>query len=190
MPKILALEDIAQNISWAKDWEIVCNESGIDMLYLENLSLSEEFSFILNELKSHEISVNIQNAKCSQFHDSYNALDFNAPPLLLAGYDSRATGLLVKTRGGLLDINARAFKNNTFGICTVCNLDAAENTYHFIGVCPIYKRIRFMHFNKITLDHDEFLNILNGSSNASLIKYLQEALLYRKLILNEFNGIQ
>ena len=57
LPKILALEVIAQNISWAKDWEIVCNESGIDMLYLENLSLSEKFSFILNELKSREISV-------------------------------------------------------------------------------------------------------------------------------------
>jgi len=151
LPKILASEIIAKNISWAKDWENICNETEIDLSRLADLSLQEKFSHIIDAVKTHEMSINIQYAKSSQFHDSYSLLDFNVSPLLLYGYDSKATGLLIKARGGLLDINARAFKNNTFGICTICNLDMAENTFHFIGVCPIYKRIRFTHFNKHTL---------------------------------------
>jgi len=53
--------------------------------------------------------------------------------------------LIIKARGGLLNINARAFKDNTDGLCTLCNLDAPENTYHFISVCPVYKYARKVH---------------------------------------------
>ncbi|KAI8116245.1 LINE-1 retrotransposable element ORF2 protein, partial [Lucilia cuprina] len=58
---------------------------------------------------------------------NYFLLDISSSNL-----SSHTTSLLVRARGGLLDINARSFRSNTLGLCTICNMDATENTFHFL----------------------------------------------------------
>ena len=93
----------------------------------------------------------------------------------------------MKASGGLLYINARAFKANTEGLCTVCNLDASENTEHFVAICPLFKRIRSRYFGYEMLSNEQLLEILNGKDFCSLFNFLTDALKYRDLLLNEFS---
>lgn len=101
---------------------------------------------------------------------------------------SGTTSTVIKARGGLLDINAKAFKKSTVGLCTLCNLDAAENTVHLIGICPIYNAYRLQYFGKLVLDTNEVIAILNGNVlNFKMLQtYINACVKYRKLILNEF----
>ena len=121
----------------------------------------------------------------SQFHDLYPKLQHNVS-ILLNDLSPRATSLIIKARGGLLDLNARCFKPNTDGYCTICNLNESENTLHFIGICPAYKEYR-AYFGKKVLNLYDVLNILNGKNLNSLYWYLEKCIKHRNLILNEFN---
>ena len=123
----------------------------------------------------------------SQFHDLYPKLQHNVS-ILLNDLSPRATSLIIKARGGLLDLNARCFKPNTDGYCTICNLNESENTLHFIGICPAYKEYRWAYFGKKVLNtYKSVLNILNGKNINSLYWYLEKCIKYRILKPNEFN---
>ena len=125
LPRILAEKVIELKVFWAKDWENLKTQL--------NLYLSNEVPFckysteILSELKYFEYSNAVVNATNSQFHDLYSKLEYNIFPLPI-DLTPRASSLIIRARGGLLDINARCFKTNTDGICTICNLDTSENT--------------------------------------------------------------
>ena len=92
----------------------------------------------------------------------------------------------IRARGGLLDINARSFKANTDGNCTICNMNESENVFHFVGVCPIYNNFRMMYFGRTYLDLANVIDILNGKSFKTFYLYLESCLKYRKLLINEF----
>ena len=107
-------------------------------------------------------------------------------PLSVLNFSSRAASLLIKARGGLLHLNARCFRNSSLGLYTLCNLDASENTFHFIGVCPIYNAYRLKYFCKRTLTLNDVINILNDTDHYNILyKYLENSLKYRKLIVDE-----
>lgn len=186
LPRILSEHIISQKVYWAEEWESLCQNINFTPDNT-NTPISTHWKTILNLLKRKSHEDNIIAALNSQFHDLYSVLDFNVTPLLASDFSSRSTSLIIKARGGLLDIKARSFKNNTVGICTMCNLDETENTWHFIGVCPIYKEFRLQCLGKTMLSKSEVICILNGSNFSSLCKYLEISLKYRKLIMNEFN---
>lgn len=183
LPRILALEIIERNIYWAKEWENLCQNI---QFYPDNTMLCRQWKPLLNHLKIKERNVYTQNAKSSQFHDLYYKLNYNVSSLYTSNFSPRVVSLIIKARGGLLNLNARSFRNNTVGICTLCNLDASENTTHFIGVCPVYKEFRVQYFGKAILNENEVICLLNGLNYYSLYKYIDVCLKYRKLILNEF----
>lgn len=95
--------------------------------------------------------------------------------------------IIFKARGGLLNINARAFKAGTVGLCSLCNMDEVENTFHFVSECPIFKPYRLLYFKKASLTYEEFIEILNGKDYAFLFRYLKAALKYRWLLINEYD---
>lgn len=187
LPRVLAEKIIEKNTYWAKEWSNLC--ATIQFVPQNTFSpLCFYSKSILESLKSKEVKDNISAARSSQFHDLYSQLIYCMKPLSISNSSSRATSLLIRARGGLLDINARCFRNSSVGLCTLCNLDATENTFHFIGVCPIYKEYRLIYFGKRTLSLNEVVNILNGTEYYNILyKYLEVCLKYRKLIVDEFS---
>lgn len=187
LPRILAEHIITQNEMWAKEWSTLCSSLQYPRSN-PDLPLSFEWKTLISALQARERNENICNARNSQFHDLYAQLNYNVMPSITSEYSTHATALLIRARGGLLDLNSKAFRPNSIGICTICNLDASENTYHFIGVCPMYNEYRLSYFKKTVLSTDEVIDILNGSNYPSLYKYIETSLKFRKLLLNEFNS--
>lgn len=186
LPRILAEAIIRMNVFWAREWVNLCNvvhfsppdnDSPVCLYWKEILSL-----LVIQERNNFTI-----DASNSQFHDLYSQLDYSVTPSLTTEFSARATSLIIRARGGLLDLNARCFKNNTNGICTICNMHESENTFHFIGICPIYGELRRRHFGHIFLDYNEVINILNGNDFNSLYLYLESCLKFRNLIMKEFD---
>lgn len=186
LPCILAKEIIRKNCLWGNAWSSLCEQNQIDIEYMDQQPLEVKHCLILNIVKQNEINNFKNDARNSRFHDLYPLLNFDIPSKLVNDFQSDACSLIIKARSGLLNLNAKAFKNNTDGRCNICNLDAVENTNHFIGICPIFKNIRKFYFNKETLNINEVVEILNGKDYFVLYKYLLDALKYRNLIVNEF----
>lgn len=188
LPKILAEEVFDKGVFWAAEWTQLHLVLGVDMpTNFSLVTLAEHQENLIRLLENQQLIQHIDNAKNSQYHDLY-------PQLLHKGIQyfsqincSKIVSLLFKARGGLLDLNARAFRSENLGPCSFCNLNKTENTYHFIGVCPIFKSTRYKHFGKMELSEDEVINLLNGTNNSALYGFLDRSLKYRYLLLNEFN---
>lgn len=189
LPRILMEEVILKMTYWAESWVQIFDSVGMKLDFFgERVDWVDAHTKVIELLKAKHYNEHISQARMSQFHDQYGVLQHKDTPDYFRGdMGLAAISMIFKARGGLLNINARAFKNNTMGYCTICNLDEAENTYHFIAVCPIYKAIRRRWLRKDELSKAEFLCVMNGSSYASLSKYLIHALHYRNLIVNEFS---
>lgn len=186
LPRILANEVIKLNISWAKEWQLLCQSINFSPPN-NSLPLCHYWKEILDTLKRNDFQ-NFQNqASNSQFHDLYSKLDHNVAPLL-TDLSPRASSLIIRARGGLLEINAKCFKANTDGYCTICNTKEPENTLHFIGICPVYKNYRKNYFGKQFLGLSEVINILNGKySFKKVYNFIESSLKLRNLIVNEFD---
>lgn len=187
-PKLLALEIIEKNIYWAKEWNNLFQYANVNFSF-ENATNEwrHKQKLALNNIALLNWEENVQRAKQSQFHDEYcNLKYFDLPNYFTDQNSTEMINLIFNARGGLLNINARAFKSNTVGICTICNLDKPENTYHFISECPIFGQYRRLYLRKSTLSYTEFYEIMNGKDYACLFKYLKGALKYRNLIMNEY----
>ena len=184
LPKILAEKVISLNTFWAYEWTSLCTKIGF---FPPNnlLPISHYCSEILELVKNSDLTTFTSDAANSQYHDLYPKLNFNVSNML-NDLSPRATSLIIKARCGLLDINAKCFKANTFGYCTICNLDMAENTLHFIGVCPVYANIRKRYLGRDSLNIQEVISHLNGKNFNCLYFFIENALKYRYLILNEY----
>ena len=142
---------------------------------------------IIEEKIKSEHQENLNCAQAGSFHDLYPFLTRTAEPYFVDELPAYAIGLILRTRDGLLNINGRAFKNNTIGLCTVCNMDACEDTHHLIGVCPIYRAYRLKYFGSRLISREEVIDILNSNNFKSLVNYVKDCLNYRELIVNEFS---
>lgn len=185
LPRILAEEILRRDISWVKDWSNLCLSLNYSPPAI-NVPMCHFWKEILSALVAKERQTFFTEASFSQHHDLYAHLQYDRISSLTDKLSARAASLVIKARGGLLKLNASCFRN-TDTICSMCNLNVEENTFHFIGICPIYNQYRMAYFGKVCLTLSEVCMILNGSNFESLYKYLEICIRYRNLILNEFN---
>lgn len=186
LPRILAEETIRQNSFWFPHWRSICSEIG----YTFNVDTwSTHFhyhhNYILESLRLREYESFIASARNSQFHDLYPILNYGAIPYFLDSNAAHLVSLIFKARGGLLNLNARAFHQNT-NLCTICNSNEQENTYHLLGSCPIFSGYRLNFFGKRILTIEEVCALLNGQDYMRLYKFLLHCLRYRELIISQF----
>jgi len=188
LPHKLALQTIAHNTSWFKEWNNILSNIGLPNLTINTpvSSIQATLDAALERIDAHKWDQFRSLAQASAFHDEYCNLNYDGPSYFNDNAPIKAISLVFRARTGLLNINARAFKKDTVGICTLCNLDAAENTYHFIGICPIFKSLRIRCFGQPLLTLAELHSILNDCNIDRLVKYLCHALKYRELLVNEF----
>lgn len=188
LPKILARKAIDYEIYWAKEWKNIATWIDYDFDFSWDLNEWKKIhSNTLEKIIHKQWEGNIDSAKGSIHHDAYMTLEYTNLPNYFADHNPiYMISLIFKTRGGLLDINARSFKNNTIENCDLCNLGEVENTFHFVARCPIFKTFRRHFLGKEILCMQEFTEYLNGKSYELLYLYLKAALNYRKLIVNFF----
>ena len=185
LPRILAAKILESNIFWAQEWVSLCTRYNFTSPN-SSLPLCHFQSNIIDVIKTNDQQRWVSDAANSQFHDLYPKLNHSFS-IYTYNLSPRATSLIIKARCGMLDLNAKSFKANTYGYCTICNLDVAENTYHFVGICPVFKHYRKSFFGKEILSLEDVLLILNGSCINNLYWYLENSIKYRKLLINEFN---
>ena len=82
----------------------------------------------------------------------------------------------------MLNLSSRSFIQKFDGLCSICNLNVPENTFHFVGVRPILNSIRIKCFGVSYLDEENVICLLKGANFYALYKYLESAIKYRNLI--------
>lgn len=189
LPRILAEETVSQNTFWFSRWRDLCGEIGYT-LDIENWrnNFQHHHNCIIESLRNKEHEQLLENARNSRFHDMYPILQYDAHPYFLDINSAHLVSVIMKARGGLLNLNNRAFYgNNNNNLCTLCNRNEPENTLHLIGKCPIFASYRFNFFDKRYLTLEEVIAILNGQDYVRLYKYLLICLKYRDLIISEYS---
>lgn len=188
LPLILAKEVLAQEIYWVQDWKKLHLELQIAMPQDFSPSvLDVHFDNLLKGFEHFEHQQHIVSARNSQHHDLYPQLSYDSVSYFTEPKSAYVVSLIFKARCGLLDINARAFRNVAPGPCSICNRGEIENTYHLIGVCPIFSNTRLKILGKTELTISEVIDLLNKCYTKALCEFLSRSLKYRELIIKEFN---
>ena len=114
----------------------------------------------------------------------YKELDHNVGEFyIINNFERYKITWIFKCRVDIIMLN----KNTT---CSLCNLNENESLQHFLGRCPILKRIRNFYFGKTILTNTNIIDCLNGINDndwSKLVGYVTNALNYRSYIINEFN---
>jgi len=184
LPHRLAKEILDKKLFWAKGWETLYERYGMSMI-TDTIDLASQHKEILNCISKDLRENFIENAQNSLHHDLYASLNHHVPPFLNLQHTTQIS-LIIKARGGLLNLNANVFRREPPFDCTICNMRQPENTYHLVGECPIYGPIRRQFLGNHFLTIDEVCEILNGKNFENLFNFLTSALKYRNLIINEF----
>jgi len=189
LPHILAKVTFSERTFWVNKWLILYNSSNINMpLNLCSGSLSDDHLAILDNVLYDYTMKCIAAARSSLNHDLYRVLDYNIKPHCFDQQPLHLISVLFKARGGMLQLNSNSFIQNSTNICTICNLNEVEDTFHVIGVCPIYRGMRQFYLGRLQLSLSEVIDLLNSQNPQPLYEFLTRCLKYRKLILNEFGN--
>lgn len=190
LPHILGTYAIRRKLNFAQKWRQLAEECDLrtDFEWENHVTLKEQLYTMLRETDTARRNGYIQKAINSENRIIYPNLDYNLEDhnYFNDSNSCRKISLLFRARGELLNLNGTPFSNVENKHCTLCNLCAKEDTYHFIGICPIMRQWRLEYFNKATLTLEEVIVILNGQNWEMLYGYCEAALRYRGLILSEF----
>lgn len=188
LPKFLSQECIRRNTFWSKEWRRLSEKYGLqlDLNNVQNIECTT--GIILQKLSIHYQADFETEARNSVLHDEYKNLDYTVGKM----YMNDSTPIhkimtIFKARGGMLNVNSRAFQRNTVGLCSLCNMDEPETTYHFIAVCPVLREFRKQHFNVSILSRESYLEYLNGKNFDQLYNFVKYASKYRNILVHEFN---
>lgn len=185
LPKILAKHCIQKNIGWFKKWEEITSICGVSITaeeMVDPLSLKEKLGCILVSLDAKLRLENIEEAKGSICRSMYPKLEYNwnNNNYFLNSLSLNEVSNIFRLRGELLNLNYRPYVAERNTLCSLCNMQEQESSYHFLSVCPILKELRFVYFRKATLTESDSIRILNGENWKNLAQYCTEALAYRK----------
>lgn len=150
--------------------------------------LRRKFNEILEKFGSILFERYATEASSSLFRCYYNRLNYNLQQnsYLLNKNSLNKINIIFKARGELLSLNFVPHRPDLPLLCSLCNLKAREDTFHFIAICPVLIEIRLRYFNKRNLEEGEMLSILNGDQGwDGLYNYVITAQRYRKAIIEE-----
>lgn len=190
LPKILASKIIEKKIDWFKEWENLGQKYG---LHWGNwIDKEEEWIDNSEKILKFEIDFYLQqdilNGRQTNNHGLYNKLNFISG---VEYFDSNLStyyiGIILKSRGGLVQLNGNSFNVDQVKECSLCNMGKEETFSHFFGVCPVFKELRSIYFGTPSFPEDRTIAILNGEDWEKLAKYIKTAQNYRSNLILEFN---
>lgn len=186
-PKIVATECIKERVFWFPEWEKLSNSLGLDF-NIENISAGIQMSGILESLQIKSMNDAREIAMGGVRHDLYPELDYSVGSSYMNDRNGlRKISMIFKTRGGMLPLNCNPAINATNHLCSLCNLEEPENVAHFLGNCPIFKKVRLRLFGAREICREEVKDILNGRNWDALHSFLTYALGYRQILVDAWN---
>jgi len=197
LPKILAELSIARNAPWFREWSLIADRYGGEKFREQDRQRwHEQWATMRDRMeKADKEAVLTKGLKSERFLLYRRLLEVNPEyrPLSWHG-GSSLTGSksrwLLKLRGELLYLNKRPWENLTAPstMCSLCNLNVEEDSFHFIGVCPILGNLRQRLCGKATLSREEIIDFLSGNqADHSLLLYARSAWQERYSLVRQFN---
>lgn len=186
LPHILSKKILEKQIFWVEEISNLAQKLNITCNWGTSNKREWNRNIISIIENLHDSNIRTLWERAHQSTRLYKELDHNNA----RSYLNDNTGIykimwIMKARCDLIYLGSQRDLN-----CTLCNLNELEDITHFLGKCPILKRIRQRFFGKYSLNRDEIIDILNGvgpSGYNNLFKFITGAIEYRKLILSEFN---
>jgi len=197
LPKLLAEASISKNATWFNEWSLISGKYGQGGFVVEGRHQWREQWVKLREVmegseKQNTLAKSLSSErfllyKCLlETNAEYRPLSLRARSSL-KGHQSR---WLFKLRGELLYLNKRPWETSMVAStqCSLCNTGAEEDTYHFIGVCPVLGDVRRLCCGKSTLSREEIVKCLAGEDSFdSLLLFAKFAWQKRYSLIREFN---
>jgi len=187
LPYILGKEAFQRQIFWYKGLREVEETYNLDLFNgvtaFERLNLKDSLERALTGLKSFFNNKFADAASNSSSRRLYPMLS----PLLQPSnnyvyiYKTSEAKWILKIRGELLDLNYKPWKQPEDSLCTLCNMNVIEDTFHFLAVCPALGDFRAASFGLRKLSAVEALNFANGKDWQRLISYAKSAWKFRTL---------
>uniref|UniRef100_A0A146MDJ5 RNA-directed DNA polymerase from mobile element jockey n=1 Tax=Lygus hesperus TaxID=30085 RepID=A0A146MDJ5_LYGHE len=193
-PKIVALEAINKNTSWAKELRNLAGRVGcaFDLDVCNLRQCDSHLDSLLAACKvTHRDEIMVRALQSSNL--LYSQLDLNVHPLDMKNerpeHPLYVRRWLVKLRGSLLGLNHRPFLPlaDRREDCSMCNMRELEDVHHFLGVCPVLGEFRYACFGSWVLTRERVITILNGDCMGQMAKYCSVAWRYRAELVREFN---
>jgi hypothetical protein len=189
-PKIMCKKLLDKNIGWCKVINNYIIRFGINNdlspLTLANFKVNMNVIYdkIVNQCKQ-----DIQDKMIlAQYHKNYFHIkhNYDIEPYLSSSLKLYQKQLICKTRMEMLPLNYRPWLKDHDNRCPLCILQEDESIMHFIADCPLNKEFRQRYFNTVIILHSDVYQILNNSNWLMLANFIQDALNYRRILLNEF----
>lgn len=175
---------------WAKEWISLGQKCGRNLMIDPNKTetLRNDILDIMQISDAIGRAEFEEEAKNSNSRILYSALNYNLCCLnyFKDEYSYKKISLLFKLRTETLFLNGCPYSSKENKFCTLCNLNAKEDCFHFLSICPVFGEIRLRYFRNKSLNMTQTIDVLNGSDWTTLYNYSKEALSYRLLIINEF----
>lgn len=179
-----------KKLLYMEEWGRLGEENGITIdLNIENVNSWEDIIYgLINTLDVESRKSYIQKARSSDHRHIYVRLkhELTLNNYFHDRYNTDEISSIFKARGELLPLNFKPHIATATSTCTLCNLNKVEDTYHFISECPVLNEIRRTFFGKAFISDEETEEILNGKSWKTLAAYVEQAIKYRRTIINEF----
>lgn len=102
-------------------------------------------------------------------------------------YSPYKKGLIMRTRCGLLGLNANVWRQGQARICSLCNKREEEDIYHLLGACPLWRDVRRNIFGVTVMSRQMCVDILNVGEWDKLYNYIKIVLRLRNEWVNEYN---
>lgn len=189
IPQKIARIIVSKRVLFIKQLELMGENYGVNLdLRVENVNeWRDQLYDMIQKIDTQFRKTFITSAKNSLHRNTYNDLryDFGENNYFNDKYSIKNISAIFKARGELWNLGYVPHKDTETSICSLCNTGQTEDIIHFIAHCPILKEIRFLHFQKTTLSHEEARDYLNGKQWSRLADFTREAYTYRKKILME-----
>uniref|UniRef100_T1HI43 Reverse transcriptase zinc-binding domain-containing protein n=1 Tax=Rhodnius prolixus TaxID=13249 RepID=T1HI43_RHOPR len=193
LTNFLAKIIIENKLSWYKALLVQAGkynlEISVSLLMDRHLRWLKDFIGKLCEQQATILQEKVIN---SEFHKQYKCLDLAGGSRYINDSSNfHLIQTIFRVRGELLELNYQPWKRDRIFMCSLCNMNVNEDTYHFVSVCPVLKEFRLRSFGKKRLEWQEYIDILNGNNDVNslnnLYKYVRDAYSYRKMLCSEFN---
>lgn len=134
LPCILAKEAVRQNACWVAKWHSIANSANIEpLIEFTTNTVNTYIPFLLEKLEKQEFQLCQERAQSTTTHDLYPYVFSTDVYYFIDEFSAHQISLVFRARGGLLNINARTFKNVASEACPVCNLGSQKIHSTFLG---------------------------------------------------------
>ncbi|KAL1116380.1 hypothetical protein AAG570_004854, partial [Ranatra chinensis] len=123
------------------------------------------------------------NFRKSNFHKLYQLLfPLSTESNYINKLKSEEASLVFQVRGEILNPKNKLLKPECDDRCTLYNMGAREDTFHFVAECPVLSEFRWASFGKDTLTTEKAYNYANGGDWDKLILFVRSPRKYRRFL--------